>query len=115
MRPELFNRIDNVVIFNTLSIEDCKIILKNIINKFELRLREKEIELEISDTVIEYLVETGYDSKYGARELQRIFDKKIVSPLAQLLVDKGNIDFVTIDMNDNEIDIYSTTFEDIVV
>ena len=115
LRPELFNRIDNVVVFNTLGIEDCKKILKNIINKFEIRLSEKEIELEITDTVIEYLIETGYDSKYGARDLQRIFDKKIVSPLAQLLVDKGNIDFISIDMNDNEIDIYSTTFEDVVV
>lgn len=115
LRPELFNRIDNVVVFDTLDIECCKKILKNIANKFIVQIKENGIELGISDSVITHLVESNYEPKYGARNLQRIFDREIISPIAQMLVEKGNIDMISIDMNAEKIDIFSTNFESIVV
>ena len=111
LRPELFNRIDNVVIFNTLDIECCKKILKNIANKFIVQIKEIGIELEISDLVINHLVEKNYESKYGARNLQRTFDREIISTIAQMLVEKEKIDKISIDVKEGKIDLFSTSFE----
>lgn len=115
LRPELFNRIDNVVIFDTLDIICCKKILKNIADKFIVQIKENGIKLEISDSVITHLAKSNYEPKYGARNLQRAFDREVISPIAQLLVEKGNIDFIRVNMNAQKIDILTTKFQSIVV
>lgn len=81
--PEFRNRLDGIIIFNKLTKE----ISVKIINKFisELRenfLREKNIDIEIDENAIDYLLEKGFDDKMGARPLSRVIDKEIKYKLA---------------------------------
>jgi len=87
-RPEFLNRLDDVVIFDILSREAIKKIVKIQINEVKERLDEKGIGITVSPKVIEYLGKEGYDPHYGARPLKRLIQKKILDPLAQLIIKK---------------------------
>ncbi len=86
-RPELFNRIDQIVTFLPLN----KQTIRRIVNRElkEIRRREgllyRNISLHISDEVLDYLGENGYHIKYGARFLQRTIRKQLLIPLAKIL------------------------------
>jgi ATP-dependent Clp protease ATP-binding subunit ClpA len=85
-RPEFLNRIDETIIFQSLSREVLKdiveVMLKDVINT----AKEKEIELTVTDAAKEYLVEVGFDEKYGARPLRRAIGKHIEDELAELFI-----------------------------
>ncbi|NCS98564.1 AAA domain-containing protein [Candidatus Parcubacteria bacterium] len=87
-RPEFLNRLDDVVIFDILSREAIKKIVKIQINEVKERLDEKGIGITVSPKVIEYLGKEGYDPHYGARPLKRLIQTKILDPLAQLIIKK---------------------------
>jgi len=53
------------------------------------RLRAKEIELHVSDEVLEYLADQGYDPKFGARPLKRVIQAKILTPVASMMIGEG--------------------------
>ena len=78
--PEFRNRLDATVVFAKLSKE----VLIKIVGKFMLELKnmlkEKSVKLELTNDAIDYLVENGYDSKMGARPMQRLIDDKIKQP-----------------------------------
>ena len=84
--PEFRNRLDGVVVFGKL---DKPIMLK-IVGKFLVELRnmltEKNVKCEISDNALDHLVDNGFDSKMGARHMQRYIDKNIKRPLSKLLL-----------------------------
>ena len=84
--PEFRNRLDGVVTFGKL---DHNIMLK-IVGKFLLELRqmldEKNVVCEITDPALDHLVENGFDSKMGARPMQRLIDDKIKQPLSKELL-----------------------------
>jgi ATP-dependent Clp protease ATP-binding subunit ClpA len=84
--PEFRNRLDGVVTFGKLSKE----IMMKIVGKFLFALREqikdKKITISIDDEALDVLVEKGYDSKMGARPLQRIIDKEIKKPLSKAML-----------------------------
>ena len=84
--PEFRNRLDGTVVFKKLAKE----VLIKIVGKFmldlKIQLKEKEVVLELSDEAIDYMVENGYDSKMGARPMQRLIDDKIKKPLAKELL-----------------------------
>ena len=84
--PEFRNRLDGVVVFGKL---DKPIMLK-IVGKFLVELRnmltEKNVKCEISDNALDHLVDNGFDSKMGARPMQRYIDKNIKRPLSKLLL-----------------------------
>lgn len=84
--PEFRNRLDGVVTFGKLSKE----IMMKIVGKFLFALREqikdKSITISIDDDALDVLVEKGYDSKMGARPLQRIIDKEIKKPLSKAML-----------------------------
>jgi ATP-dependent Clp protease ATP-binding subunit ClpB len=81
-RPELLNRIDDIVIFNALGKEQIKAIVDIQLADLRERLEERKIELELTDAAKELLAIEGFDPVYGARPLKRAIQQKIVQPLA---------------------------------
>ena len=84
--PEFRNRLDGVIVFKKLD----KNVLIKIVGKFMLELKntlkEKKVEVTLTDEAIDYLVDKGYDSKMGARPMQRVIDNDIKKPMAKLLL-----------------------------
>jgi ATP-dependent Clp protease ATP-binding subunit ClpB len=81
-RPELLNRIDDIVIFNPLGKEHIKAIVDIQLMDLRERLEERKMELELTDAAKELLAIEGFDPVYGARPLKRAIQQKIVQPLA---------------------------------
>ena len=81
-RPELLNRIDDVIIFHPLDEEHLKSIVDLLIAEVEKRLAERNIKLEVSDEAKAWLVRRGYDPVYGARPLRRAIQRYVENPLA---------------------------------
>lgn len=85
-RPEFLNRLDDIIIFDILSKESIKNIVGIRLEQSLKRLREKGIEVSISDNAMEYLAKEGYNPNYGARPLNRLIQTKILSPVASMLI-----------------------------
>ncbi|HUV07748.1 MAG TPA: ATP-dependent Clp protease ATP-binding subunit [Spirochaetia bacterium] len=80
--PEFLNRVDDMVVFHSLTREHLARILEILLKEVGDRLGEKDITLDIKPRVKEYLIDTGYDQKYGARPLRRTIQKEIMDPLS---------------------------------
>jgi len=81
-RPEFLNRIDQTVFFSSLTVDDMARIVTVQLNELEQRMREKNIEVSVSDKAIKKLAELGYIKEFGARPLKRAIQHHVVSPLA---------------------------------
>lgn len=88
-RPEFLNRLDSIILFDVLSQESIKEIVKIQVDQVIKRLEEKEIKLEIAPTVLEYLAKEGYNPQYGARPLKRLIQEKILTPVAGFMISQG--------------------------
>jgi ATP-dependent Clp protease ATP-binding subunit ClpB len=105
-RPELLNRIDEVVIFNPLGQEQIKQIVDIQLRSLRARLAERKLELELTDQAKELLAREGFDPVYGARPLKRAIQHQIVQPLAIRLL-RGEFqdgDTIRADAGDGQID-----------
>jgi ATP-dependent Clp protease ATP-binding subunit ClpA len=89
-KPEFLNRIDEVVVFNPLSKADIQKIVGLQLDMIKKKLAEKGFDLQIDKSVVEYLVENGYNPEYGARHLKRLIQKTIVDKLADKMI-KGEL------------------------
>jgi ATP-dependent Clp protease ATP-binding subunit ClpB len=85
-RPEFLNRLDDIIIFDILPPQAIKEIVKIQIDMVKRRLSEKEIELIVSEAVIELLAKEGYNPQYGARPLKRMIQEKILNPVASMMI-----------------------------
>lgn len=85
-RPEFLNRLDDIVIFDVLSKAAIRDIVKIQIDIVSKRLAEKEIELSVTDSVLDHLAEEGYNPQYGARPLKRMIQEKILNPVASMMI-----------------------------
>ena len=103
-RPEFINRIDEIIIFNTLSKDAINKILDKIIFEIENRLKDINVKLSITDNARKELIDAGYDINYGARPLKRIVSKTIETILAKQIIN-GDVH-----VNDNLIIDYDTDF-----
>jgi ATP-dependent Clp protease ATP-binding subunit ClpC len=81
-RPEFINRVDEIVVFHSLSRDHIRSILEIELADMETRLAEKEITLEVSKKAKEHLIDVGYDVKFGARPLRRTIQRQVEDPLA---------------------------------
>ncbi len=100
-RPEFINRIDEKIIFNSLSREDIYNIIEIQLDYLRENLTDKDLTIKITDRAKEELIELGYDPNYGARPLQRVIQKYIKDELAMKLLsgyikegDSVNIDYI---------------------
>jgi|TARA_B110000211_G_scaffold234759_1_gene306111 ATP-dependent Clp protease ATP-binding subunit ClpC len=92
--PEFLNRIDEIVIFNSLEKEDLKKIISIELEKLKSRIKDLGYEIKISTKAVNFLCEKGYDKKYGARPLKRAIQNYIEDLIAEEIVQsklkKGN-------------------------
>ena len=89
-KPELLNRIDEIIVFRKLGREDVVKILEYELNKVSSRLEGKDIILHLTDSAKDFLIEKGYDPAYGARPLRRAIEQHLEDPMAEELL-RGNI------------------------
>ena len=85
-RPELINRIDEVVVFHALGQEQIQSIAGIQLERLKARLAERDIRLEVSDDALAQLAVVGFDPVFGARPLKRAIQSRIENPLAQELL-----------------------------
>lgn len=85
-KPEFINRLGEIVIFHKLSKIDMIKIVELELKKVEKRLIEQKISIEVSDEAKEFLIEKGYDDKYGARPLRRAVERHLEDPLAEAIL-----------------------------
>jgi ATP-dependent Clp protease ATP-binding subunit ClpB len=85
-RPEFLNRIDEVVIFHSLSREQISHIVEIQLEGLRKRLGDRRLSLELTDAAKQLLANEGYDPVYGARPLKRAIQRRILDPLAQAVL-----------------------------
>ena len=85
-RPEFINRVDEIVVFNSLSKEAISKILDKIIKDIEYRLKDDNIKLDITDSARAYLVDNGYDVAFGARPLKRLVGRTVEVLLSNMII-----------------------------
>jgi ATP-dependent Clp protease ATP-binding subunit ClpC len=90
-RPEFLNRLDDVIVFNQLQREDLDHIVKIELKKVQERLAERNIEIELNDEAMTYLVDKGFHVEHGARPLRRAIEQHLEDPLAEEVL-RGNFD-----------------------
>jgi ATP-dependent Clp protease ATP-binding subunit ClpB len=103
-RPEFLNRVDEVVVFHSLSEEDLRKILEVQLDRLRARLAERHIELKLTPEAAARLAREGYDPIYGARPLKRAIQKELETPIGRRLL-AGEIrdgDKVIVDWKDKE-------------
>jgi ATP-dependent Clp protease ATP-binding subunit ClpB len=88
-RPEFLNRIDEIILFHSLSKEDLAQIVDIQLRHVDELLEDRRIDLEWTEATREYLAEVGYDPVYGARPLKRVIQRQVQDPLAMALL-KGD-------------------------
>ena len=104
-KPEFINRIDEVIVFNSLSKSVVYDILDKIIHETEIRLSDKKIKLVLTDEAKDYIIDNSYDENYGARPIKRYVSRNLESMLAKaIILDEIKYDSeVIIDVKDNEL------------
>jgi ATP-dependent Clp protease ATP-binding subunit ClpB len=106
-KPEFLNRVDDTIMFKPLSEVGIKKIIDIFLNEVSLRLKDKNIEIEVTDEAKEIMAREGYDVVYGARPLKRYIQNTLENKLARMII-KGEINYgskVRIDASDEEITI----------
>ena len=85
-RPEFLNRVDETIVFHSLSEDHLKDIVEIQLAGLRKRLAERRIELVLTDQARAFLVRSGYDPSYGARPLKRAIQREIETPLARRIL-----------------------------
>ena len=85
-RPELLNRIDEIIMFNPLTKENIKNIVDLLLENVKKRLNDKQLSLQITDKAKELIIEQGYDVTFGARPLKRFIQHNIETLLAKTII-----------------------------
>lgn len=104
-KPEFLNRIDEYVIFNSLSKKDLRQIVKLEATRLEKRLSDRQITMEMSEAALDYLANVGFDPVYGARPLKRTIQRELETTVAQGIL-RGEYfdgDTIMVDMENEKI------------
>ena len=103
-KPEFINRIDEIIIFNSLSYDVIYNILDKIIKDIEVRLKDKRISIVITDKAKKYIIDNSYDVKFGARPIKRFVQRNIETLIANEII-KNNTKYnstITIDVDNDK-------------
>ena len=82
-RPEFINRVDDIIVFHSLRREDLEKIIEIELKELKTRLKEKKMEITLSPEASKFLIDKGYDDKYGARPLKRTIQRYLENVLAE--------------------------------
>ena len=110
-RPELINRIDEMVVFHSLDHQQIIEIAKIQIQGLRKRLQERDLDIELSDAALAKLAAVGFDPVFGARPLKRVIQKKLESPLARRIMagDFKPEELIVVDIVNDEFEFSVTT------
>ncbi|WP_059748105.1 ATP-dependent chaperone ClpB [Staphylococcus haemolyticus] len=102
-KPEILNRMDDIVLFKPLSINDMSMIVDKILTQLNIRLMDQRISIEVSDDAKKWLGEEAYEPQFGARPLKRFVQRQIETPLARMMIKEGMPEgtVVNVDLDDN--------------
>jgi ATP-dependent Clp protease ATP-binding subunit ClpA len=99
--PEFRNRLDGIITFNKLAKETMVKIVSKFVDELKAQVKDKNIKVKINKEAINWLIDKGFDSKMGARPLQRVIDKEIKRSLAKMMLfgalKNGGVASITID------------------
>ena len=98
-RPEFLNRVDDIVLFKPLHLDEIISITKILAEHLRARLRDRRINLVISDAAISLIAESGYDPVYGARPLKRYLQRELETKVARAIIAGNVIDGSTLQVN----------------
>jgi ATP-dependent Clp protease ATP-binding subunit ClpB len=101
-RPEFLNRVDDIILFHSLSRTELRHIIRIQLKRVENLLREQKISFEITAAACDYIVEAGYNPVYGARPLKRSIQREIENPIATKLLENTFISGDTIYIDKGE-------------
>jgi len=101
--PEFINRLDDIIVFHPLTREQIGLIVRNLLVEVQKRLTDERLTLKLTDQAIDFLIEHGYDEKYGARPIKRAIQKYLEDPLSEkiLLAEFSPGDEVEVSVTDN--------------
>jgi len=106
-KPEFLNRLDEIIVFNSLKEEDIHKIIYNELDKLKERVKEMGYDMKIQKAAIEHVAKNGYDEAYGARPLKRAIQRYIEDPIADEILNgnykEGETINVVFDKTKNEI------------
>jgi ATP-dependent Clp protease ATP-binding subunit ClpA len=98
-RPEFLNRIDDIIVFNSLSREHLAMIIDIQLRRVGKLLKDRGIQLELTEGARELIIKEGYDPQYGARPMRRAIQRLIQDPLALKLLNGDFLDGDTIEVD----------------
>ncbi|VEF48704.1 ATP-dependent chaperone ClpB [Bacillus freudenreichii] len=104
-RPEFLNRVDDIILFKPLSMENIKGIVSKLARELQERLQDQHIQLEMTDAAKEFTAQQAYDPVYGARPLKRYLQSKVETGLAKEII-SGNVhpfDTVVVDFQGDQL------------
>ena len=108
LRPELINRLDDIVVFHSLTKSNLRDIVRILGKDLDARLAEQDIIVKCSDEALDFISEDGYNPVYGARPLKRAITTHLEEPLSIMLLE-DNItrgDIINVELEDNELVFY---------
>ena len=85
-RPELLNRIDEIIVFDPLTEEDLKQIVELLLKDVRERLADRQVGLELTEAAKAALVKEGFDPIFGARPLRRTIERRVANPLSRRIL-----------------------------
>lgn len=105
-KPEILNRMDDIVLFRPLSVNDMSMIVEKILTELNIRLLDQRISIEVSDQAKQWLGEEAYEPQFGARPLKRFVQRQIETPLARLMIKQSLPEGTTVkvDLVDDALD-----------
>ena len=104
-RPEFLNRLDEIILFRPLTRENLNSIIDLMVESLRKRLKDRDLDLELTDTAKELIIERGYDPLYGARPLRRVLQSSVETLVARTIL-RGDISAgstITVDARDGEL------------
>ena len=108
-RPEFINRLDEIVSFHRLSKEEIKQIVHLQLSKLAKIARTKDVELEFTTELVDYLAEHGYEPEFGARPLKRLIETSVINPLSLRELEEPLRGKCVVDLIDGEVKVFQAT------
>lgn len=112
-RPEFLNRMDDIIVFHTLTREQSEEIVRLQLDQVRRMARGQDIDLEFDDSLVDYIIDLGYSPEFGARELARTIESRVENKLARELLEEniseGDTVLVSVKKNEIVFDVKKTT------
>lgn len=105
LRPELLNRLDDIVIFRALNSRDAKKIVELLVIELNERLKTQDKTIILSKALLSYIVKEGFSEEYGARPLRRVLQDLVESTVANYILKNEEVSEIKLDIKDGKVNI----------